>query len=180
MIELKNVSKRYTTTTFGVRELNFEIRDQEFLVIYGPSGAGKSTTLKLLAGIIKPTSGEIERDGQSLLDVAPESRDMAMAFENYALYSHMSVKDNLAFPLRARAMSKEEIDERVDRMARTLQITDLTRPSARIFERRSAPACGVGTRHHPPCQPVSARRAYRAPGCQTTQPHARRAQSDVG
>ena len=60
MIELKNVSKRYTTTTFGVRDLNFEIRDQEFLVIYGPSGAGKSTTLKLLAGIIKPTSGEID------------------------------------------------------------------------------------------------------------------------
>jgi ABC-type sugar transport system ATPase subunit len=125
MITLKDVSKRYTTTAFGVRDLNFDIHDQEFLVIYGPSGAGKSTTLKLLAGIIKPTSGDIERDGQSLLDVAPESRDMAMAFENYALYSHMSVRDNLAFPLRAKAMSKTEIDERVDRMARTLQITDL-------------------------------------------------------
>jgi len=125
MITLKNVSKRYTTTAFGVRDLNFEIRDQEFLVIYGPSGAGKSTTLKLLAGIIKPTSGDIERDGQSLLDVAPESRDMAMAFENYALYSHMSVGDNLAFPLRAKAMSNNEIDERVQRMARTLQIADL-------------------------------------------------------
>jgi len=125
MIQLKNVSKRYTTTTFGVRDINFEIHDQEFLVIYGPSGAGKSTTLKLLAGIIKPTSGDIERDGQSLLDVAPESRDMAMAFENYALYSHMSVRDNLAFPLRAKAMSKTEIDDRVVRMAHTLQIADL-------------------------------------------------------
>jgi ABC-type sugar transport system ATPase subunit len=125
MITLKNVSKRYTTTAFGVRDLNFEIQDQEFLVIYGPSGAGKSTTLKLLAGIIKPTAGDIERDGQSLLEVAPESRDMAMAFENYALYSHMSVRDNLAFPLRAKAMSKTEIDERVNRMARTLQISDL-------------------------------------------------------
>jgi multiple sugar transport system ATP-binding protein len=125
MITLKNVSKRYTTTAFGVRELNFEIRDQEFLVIYGPSGAGKSTTLKLLAGIIKPTSGDIERDGQSLLEVAPESRDMAMAFENYALYSHMSVRDNLAFPLRAKALSTKEVDDRVQRMARTLQIADL-------------------------------------------------------
>jgi multiple sugar transport system ATP-binding protein len=125
MIILKNVSKRYTTTAFGVRDLNFEIHDQEFLVIYGPSGAGKSTTLKLLAGIIKPTSGDIERDGSSLLDVAPESRDMAMAFENYALYSHMSVRDNLAFPLRAKAMSNTEVDERVQRMARTLQIADL-------------------------------------------------------
>jgi multiple sugar transport system ATP-binding protein len=125
MIELKNITKRYGLSTFGVRELNFEIRDQEFLVIYGPSCAGKSTTLKLLAGIITPTSGEIVRDGQSLLNVAPESRDMAMAFENYALYSHMSVRENLAFPLRAKAISNTEIDERVQKMARTLQITDL-------------------------------------------------------
>jgi multiple sugar transport system ATP-binding protein len=125
MITLNNVSKRYTTTTFGVRDLNFEIHDQEFLVIYGPSGAGKSTTLKLLAGIIKPTSGDILRNGESLLEVAPESRDMAMAFENYALYSHMSVRDNLAFPLRARAMPKKEIEDRVQQTARTLQITDL-------------------------------------------------------
>jgi multiple sugar transport system ATP-binding protein len=125
MITLKNITKRYGLSTFGVRDLSFEVRDQEFLVIYGPSGAGKSTTLKLLAGIIKPTSGDIVRDGASMLNVAPESRDMAMAFENYALYSHMSVRDNLAFPLRARAMSKKEIDERVQRTARTLQITDL-------------------------------------------------------
>jgi len=125
MITLNNVSKRYTTTTFGVRDLNFEIRDQEFLVIYGPSGAGKSTTLKLLAGIITPTGGDILRDGVSLLDVAPENRDMAMAFENYALYSHMSVRENLAFPLRAKGMSKKEIEERVEKTSRTLQITDL-------------------------------------------------------
>jgi len=125
MIELKNISKRYGLSNFGVRDLTFEIRDQEFLVIYGPSGAGKSTTLKLIAGTIQPTSGDMVRDGASLVGVAPESRNMAMAFENYALYTHMSVWDNLAFPLRARAMSKKEIDERVQRMARTLQITDL-------------------------------------------------------
>jgi multiple sugar transport system ATP-binding protein len=125
MIELKNISKRYGLSTFGVRDLNFDIRDREFMVIYGPSGAGKSTTLKLLAGIITPTSGDIVRNGQSLLGMAPESRDMAMAFENYALYSHMSVRENLAFPLQARAMPKKEIDERVQKMARTLQITDL-------------------------------------------------------
>lgn len=125
MIELKNISKRYGLSTFGVRDLSFEIRDQEFLVIYGPSGAGKSTTLKLLAGIIKPTTGDIVRDGQSLLEVAPESRDMAMAFENYALYSHMSVRENLAFPLNAKKMSNKEIHERVDKTARILQIGDL-------------------------------------------------------
>jgi multiple sugar transport system ATP-binding protein len=125
MIELKNITKRYGLSTFGVRDLNFEVRDQEFLVIYGPSGAGKSTTLKLLAGIIQPTSGDILRDGQSLVGMAPESRDMAMAFENYALYSHMSVRKNLAFPLRAKSMPKKEIEERVTRTARILQITDL-------------------------------------------------------
>lgn len=125
MIELRDVTKRYGSSTFGVRNLNFEVRDQEFLVIYGPSGAGKSTTLKLIAGIIKPTAGDILRDGQSLLNVAPESRDMAMAFENYALYSHMSVYGNLAFPLRARRMSRQEVDDRVQRTARILQISDL-------------------------------------------------------
>ena len=125
MIELRNVTKRYGLSTFGVRNLSFEVRDQEFLVIYGPSGAGKSTTLKLLAGIIQLTTGDMVRDGKSLLNVAPESRDMAMAFENYALYSHMSVYENLAFPLRAKGMSKKEIDDRVQRMARILQIGDL-------------------------------------------------------
>lgn len=125
MIELHGVTKRYGLSTFGVRDLNFEVRDQEFLVIYGPSGAGKSTTLKLLAGIIQPTAGDLVRDGESLLKVAPESRDMAMAFENYALYSHMSVYENLAFPLRAKKMTKQEIDERVQRTARMLQIHDL-------------------------------------------------------
>jgi multiple sugar transport system ATP-binding protein len=125
MIELRDITKRYGLSTFGVRNLSFEVRDQEFLVIYGPSGAGKTTTLKLIAGIIKPTAGDILRDGQSLLDVAPESRDMAMAFENYALYSHMSVYDNLAFPLRARRMSRPEIEDRVQRTARILQISDL-------------------------------------------------------
>ncbi len=125
MIKLSNITKRYGLTTIALRDVSFEIRDQEFLVIYGPSGAGKSTTLRLIAGITKPTSGDILWDGESILDVAPENRNMAMAFENYALYSHMSVYDNLAFPLRARRMSKKEIDHRVQEVARVLQISDL-------------------------------------------------------
>ncbi len=125
MIELRNVSKRYGLSTLALRDLGFQIHDQEFLVIYGPSGAGKTTTLKIIAGIIKPTSGDVLRDGQSLANLAPESRDMAMAFENYALYSHMSVYDNLAFPLKARGMSREDIDDRVQTTAKVLQITPL-------------------------------------------------------
>ncbi len=125
MIELRNVSKIYGQSTVALRNLNLEIRDQEFFVIYGPAGAGKSTTLRLLAGISPPTQGDILRDGVSILNVAPENRDMAMAFENYALYSHMSVYENLAFPLKASKISTEEIEDRVQQVARILQITEL-------------------------------------------------------
>jgi len=125
MIELRNVSKMYGQSTIALRNLNLEIRDQEFFVIYGPAGAGKSTTLRLIAGISQPTKGDILRDGVSILKVAPENRNMAMAFENYALYSHMSVYENLAFPLKASKYSKQEIEEQVQRVARILQISDL-------------------------------------------------------
>lgn len=125
MIELRNITKRYGTTTLAVRNLNLEIQDHEFFVIYGPAGAGKTTTLRLIAGVTQPTIGDVLRDGESLLKVAPENRNMAMAFENYALYSHMSVYENLAFPLRAQKFSKTEIDERVQRIAKTLQISEL-------------------------------------------------------
>ena len=125
MIELRGVTKRFGLATIAVHNLKFEIRDQEFLVIYGPAGAGKTTTLRLIAGITKPTEGDILQDGESLLNVAPENRNMAMAFENYALYSHLSVYENLAFPLRARKLAKEDIDKQVQRIARILQIDDL-------------------------------------------------------
>lgn len=125
MIELRSITKRYGLSALALRDLSFEIRDQEFLVIYGPSGAGKTSTLRIIGGITKPTSGDILRDGRSILDVAPENRDMAMAFENYALYSHMTVYDNLAFPLRARKLSAKDIDDRVHAVARMLQISDL-------------------------------------------------------
>lgn len=125
MIELRNITKRFGLTTLAVRNLSLEIKDHEFFVIYGPAGAGKTTTLRLIAGVSQPTSGDILRDGQSLKDVAPENRNMAMAFENYALYSHMSVRENLAFPLKAKKFSKGEIDERVQRIAKILQISDL-------------------------------------------------------
>jgi multiple sugar transport system ATP-binding protein len=125
MIELRNVSKIYGQNTVALHNLNLEIQDQEFFVIYGPAGAGKSTTLRLLAGISQPTQGDILRDGVSILNVAPENRDMAMAFENYALYSHMSVYENLAFPLKASRYSKQEIEDRVQQVARILQIIEL-------------------------------------------------------
>lgn len=125
MIELRNVSKIYGQSTIALRNLNLQIQDKEFFVVYGPAGAGKSTTMRIIAGITRPTQGDILRDGVSILDVAPENRNMAMAFENYALYSHMSVYENLAFPLKASKYSKTEIEERVQQVARILQISEL-------------------------------------------------------
>jgi multiple sugar transport system ATP-binding protein len=125
MIELNNISKIYGQSTIALRNLNLEIRDQEFFVLYGPAGAGKSTTLRIIAGISQPTQGDVLRDGASILKVAPENRNMAMAFENYALYSHMSVYENLAFPLKASKYSKKDIDDRVQQVARILQISEL-------------------------------------------------------
>ena len=120
--ELRSVSKRYGLRTLAISGIDVEIRDHEFMVIYGPAGAGKSTILNILAGISKPTTGDVFQDGQSVLGVPPERRNAAMAFENYALYSHITVFENLAFPLRARNMSDAEIKARVGKIADVLGI----------------------------------------------------------
>lgn len=122
MYAFNNVHKRYGLRTVALRKLNLEIRDGEFLVLYGPAGAGKTTILNLIAGITKPTSGDILRNGQSVAHMPPEARGAAMAFENYALYSHLSVADNLAFPLRAAGLGRDEIKKRVGEIADVLGI----------------------------------------------------------
>lgn len=125
MIELRKVTRRFGLATMAVKGLDLAVQDREFLVLYGPAGAGKSTTLKMIAGIVRPTSGDIVKDGRSLLGVPPERRDMAMCFENYALYSHLSVFENLAFPLRARGTPETEIKTKVAKIAETLGIPHL-------------------------------------------------------
>src|SRR5512135_556963 len=124
MLELDGVTRTFDTTV-AVHQLSLQIKEQEFLVIFGPAGAGKSTTLRLIAGILHPTHGDIRFKGRSLNGVPPEQRNMSMVFENYALYSHMTVSENLAFPLHARGLPKAEIEKRIGRMAEILQITDL-------------------------------------------------------
>jgi multiple sugar transport system ATP-binding protein len=124
MLELKNLTKYYGKT-LAVKDLSITCRDSEFLVIFGPAGAGKSTTLRLTAGISPLNEGEVWYKGRNLNGLAPEHRNMAMAFENYALYSHLTVFDNLAFPLRARKVDRAEIKRRVQAMAELLQITEL-------------------------------------------------------
>jgi multiple sugar transport system ATP-binding protein len=124
MLELRSLTKKFGKAS-AVNDLNIICQEREFLVIFGPAGAGKTTTLRLIAGVLQPTAGDIYFRGQSLKGVAPEHRNMSMVFEYYALYSHLSVYDNLAFPLRARGHSGDEIQRRVQRMADTLQISEL-------------------------------------------------------
>ncbi|MBM3635970.1 MAG: ABC transporter ATP-binding protein [Alphaproteobacteria bacterium] len=122
MYSFVNVHKRYGLRTVALRKLNLDIRQREFFVLYGPAGAGKSTILNLIAGTTKPTSGDLLRNGHSIVHLPPERRGAAMAFENYALYSHLSVAENLAFPLRAQGIVKAEVEERVRKIASVLGI----------------------------------------------------------
>ena len=107
----------------AVQEFSLDIADKEFIVLVGPSGYGKSTTLRMVAGLEEITAGELLIDGKVMNDVAPKDRDIAMVFQNYALYPHMTVYDNMAFPLKLRKASKEEIDAKVREAAEILDIT---------------------------------------------------------
>ncbi len=107
----------------AVQDFNLEIADKEFIVLVGPSGCGKSTTLRMVAGLEDISGGELYIDGKLMNDVAPKDRDIAMVFQSYALYPHMTVYENMAFPLKLRKTDKKEIDERVRRAAETLDIT---------------------------------------------------------
>ncbi|MFO1196211.1 MAG: sn-glycerol-3-phosphate ABC transporter ATP-binding protein UgpC [Burkholderiaceae bacterium] len=123
-VSLKNVVKRFGSNTV-VDDLSIEVHDKEFAVLVGPSGCGKSTALRMIAGLEQPTSGDI-RIGDTLVNgMAPKDRDIAMVFQNYALYPHLSIRDNMGFGLRIRKLPKAEIDARVDEAAAILGLTDL-------------------------------------------------------
>ncbi|MCF8240353.1 MAG: sn-glycerol-3-phosphate ABC transporter ATP-binding protein UgpC [Melioribacteraceae bacterium] len=121
---LKNITKIYEDGTLAVKNANIEIKDKEFVVLVGPSGCGKSTTLRMIAGLEDITEGELSIDGKIVNDVPPKERDIAMVFQNYALYPHMSVYDNMAFGLKLRKFKKAEIEERVKYAASILDIED--------------------------------------------------------
>lgn len=124
-VVLKNVTKVFSGNVIAVKEASIEVEDREFLVLVGPSGCGKSTFLRMIAGLEEVTSGEIHIDGRLVNDVAPKDRDIAMVFQNYALYPHMSVFDNMAFGLKLRKFPKAEIRGRVEDAARILGIEGL-------------------------------------------------------
>src|SRR2546421_10928460 len=121
---LKNLNKSFDGT-HAVKDVNLEIRDREFVVLVGPSGCGKTTTLRMIAGLEDITSGEISIDGRVVNDLPPMDRDIAMVFQNYALYPHMSVYDNMAFGLKMRKFGRDEIESRVRRSAEILGIQPL-------------------------------------------------------
>ena len=124
-VVLKDIYKEYVEGIPVVQEFNLEIQDKEFVVFLGPSGCGKTTTLKMIAGLEDITRGEIYIDGKLVNDAAPKDRDIAMVFQSYALYPHLTVFENMAFSLRARKFPQDEIKERVERTAELLRIRDL-------------------------------------------------------
>ena len=124
-LSLKNVTKAYPNGFVAVKDFNLEIADKEFIIFVGPSGCGKSTTLRMIAGLEDISSGELYIDGKLMNDVEPKDRDIAMVFQNYALYPHMSVYDNMAFGLKLRKTPKDEIDKLVQEAARILDLSHL-------------------------------------------------------
>ena len=121
-VSIRNVVKAYEGHVQAVKGIDLEIADEEFVVLVGPSGCGKSTTLRMIAGLEEITSGDIAIGGDVVNDVPPRDRDIAMVFQNYALYPHMSVFDNMAFGLKLRKFPKDEIKRRVDSAAEILDI----------------------------------------------------------
>ena len=124
-IDIKSAGKIYPNGTRALEDVNITINDGEFVVLVGPSGCGKTTLLRMVAGLEDITEGEISIGDKTVNDVAPKDRDIAMVFQNYALYPHMSVFDNMAFSLKLRKLPKDEIDQKVKDAAKTLEISEL-------------------------------------------------------
>ena len=124
-LKFKDIKKVYEGDVVAVQDFNLEVKDKEFVVFVGPSGCGKSTTLRMVAGLEDITEGELYIDDRRVNDVPPKDRDIAMVFQSYALYPHMSVYDNMAFGLKLRKMPKEKIKERVQHAAKILGLEEL-------------------------------------------------------
>lgn len=164
-VVLKNVEKVYPNTgekhkhnlkvtdegVLAVENFNLTIADHEFIVLVGPSGCGKSTTLRMVAGLEDITRGEIYIDGKLMNDVEPKDRDIAMVFQNYALYPHMTVRQNMEFPLKLRKLPKDEIKRKVDEAAEKLGITEYLdrKPKALSGGQRQRVAIGRAIVHDP-------------------------------
>ena len=139
-VSLQHIYKVYPGNVTAVSDFCLDIEDKEFIVLVGPSGCGKSTTLRMVAGLEEISSGELYIGEKLVNDVAPKDRDIAMVFQNYALYPHMTVFDNMAFGLKLRKTPKDEIKRRVEEAAKILDISHLLnrKPKALLW---AAPSC---------------------------------------
>src|SRR4030043_2367713 len=124
-VDCNNVWKIYTGNVIGVKDLTFTCNDKEFLAILGPSGGGKSSTLRMVAGLEEISRGEILFDGKVVNQLGPTERNIALAFESYALYYRLNVYENIAFPLRAKGLSSKDVDKRVKEIADALNLTSI-------------------------------------------------------
>jgi multiple sugar transport system ATP-binding protein len=150
-IVLEHVNKIYADGSTAVKDLNLTIADGEFLILVGPSGCGKTTTLNMIAGLEDISSGELRIGGQRMNEKAPKDRDIAMVFQSYALYPHMTVRQNIAFPLTLAKIKKNEISRKVEETARTLDLTELLdrKPSQLSGGQRQRVAMGRAIVRHP-------------------------------
>lgn len=150
-VSLKHVYKVYDGGVRAVNDFELDIKDKEFVVFVGPSGCGKSTTLRMIAGLEEITAGQLYIDGELMNDVEPKNRDIAMVFQSYALYPHMTVYDNMAFGLKLRHTPKDEIDRRVKQAAEILEISELLsrKPKALSGGQRQRVALGRTIVRHP-------------------------------
>src|SRR5918998_128502 len=121
-IKLENITKRYPDGYEAVKDMNLEIEDGEFVILVGPSGCGKSTALRMVAGLEDITEGELRIGDEVVNQKAPRDRDIAMVFQNYALYPHMSVRDNMGFALKLAKVDKDEINKKVEEAAHILDL----------------------------------------------------------
>ncbi len=150
-IVLSHITKNYPDGAVAVRDLSLTIADGEFIILVGPSGCGKSTTLNMIAGLEEISSGELRIDGERVNDKAPKDRDIAMVFQSYALYPHMSVRQNIAFPLTLAKVKKRQIAEKVEETAKILDLTDLLdrKPAQLSGGQRQRVAMGRAIVRHP-------------------------------
>ena len=178
-ISMKNIVKQYSDGFLAVNDVSLEVADGEFVILVGPSGCGKSTLLRMIVGLEDITSGDMLIDGTRVNEKAPRDRNLAMVFQNYALYPHLSVFENIAFPLRLKNTPDAEVKKLVGEAAEVLELTRALGAQAGQPLRRAAAACRDGPRDHPArrtrssstsrCRtwtPSSAARcAPRSPGC---------------
>jgi multiple sugar transport system ATP-binding protein len=151
VIEFDKVSKHFSDGTVAVDDFNLRIEDGEFMIFVGPSGCGKTTALRMVAGLEEVSSGEIRIDGKPVNHLEPQDRDVAMVFQNYALYPHMYVRDNISFPLRMQHKSKAEIERSVRDVATMLGIESLLdrKPRELSGGQRQRVAMGRAIVRHP-------------------------------